>query len=254
MNSISNQYISTRNPSSSVSLTEAILNGMAPDGGLYLPNHLPMMDWRSFLKMVPSNPTPFDIANFADHFLSPFFAKDHLYPHLESICKNAFNFPLPIKKIKEDTSVLELFNGPTAAFKDVGARFLAECLTHINETSEKTILVATSGDTGSAVASAFDGKENIKVIILYPQGMVSSRQEHLLTCWSDNVVSYSVKGTFDDCQRMVKEALRTPTLQERYHFVSANSINIGRLLPQMVYYAWSSLINIDSGISFHQEI
>jgi threonine synthase len=139
--------------------------------------------------------------------------------------------------------VLELFHGPTAAFKDFGARFLAETLERAQAPSEPpmTILVATSGDTGGAVAAAFHGRPWVRVVILYPKGLVSDRQEQQLTCWGENVRALRVGGTFDDCQRLVKEAFVDAGLRARHHFSSANSINIGRLLPQMVYYAASSL-------------
>jgi threonine synthase len=136
--------------------------------------------------------------------------------------------------------VLELFHGPTCSFKDFGARFLAECLNDATH-CKKTILVATSGDTGSAVASAFYRKINYKVIILYPEGQISAKQEQQMTCWDDNIFSFAVKGSFDQCQQLVKLAFQDPDCQSTAELSSANSINIGRLLPQMVYYAYSSL-------------
>jgi threonine synthase len=138
---------------------------------------------------------------------------------------------------------LELFHGPTAAFKDFGARFLAESLQRLDSPGPQplTILVATSGDTGGAVAAAFHRRPWVRVVILYPAGLVSPRQEQQLCCWGDNVSSLRIAGTFDDCQRLVKEAFSDPALGRRHRFSSANSINIGRLLPQMVYYAASSL-------------
>jgi threonine synthase len=139
--------------------------------------------------------------------------------------------------------VLELFHGPTAAFKDVGARFLADSLARLNENADRplTILVATSGDTGAAVAAAFWRKPNVEVVVLYPKGKVSDRQEKQLTGWSDNVQTVAVRGVFDDCQRLVKDAFQHETWQSRKRLSSANSINVGRLLPQMTYYAHASL-------------
>jgi threonine synthase len=139
--------------------------------------------------------------------------------------------------------MLELFHGPTAAFKDVGARFLAACLGRLegHDDNPLTILVATSGDTGGAVAAAIDGRPGMRVVVLYPEGRISERQAHQLTCWSDNVLSLAVNGVFDDCQALVKQALDDPALNRRYRFSSANSINVGRLLPQCTYYAWASL-------------
>jgi threonine synthase len=139
--------------------------------------------------------------------------------------------------------LLELYHGPTAAFKDVGAGFLAACLTRLegDEAVPLTILVATSGDTGGAVAAAFNERPGMRVVVLFPHGRVSARQEQQLTCWSDNVLSLSVQGAFDDCQAIVKAALADDTLCSKYRFTSANSINIGRLLPQTTYYAYASL-------------
>src|SRR4029079_5643824 len=140
-------------------------------------------------------------------------------------------------------SVLELFHGPTAAFKDFGARFLAACLARIRTDNSRplNILVATSGDTGGAVAAAFHRRPGVLVSVLFPKGLVSPTQEQQLTCWGDNVRSYRVNGTFDDCQRLVKEAFVDPGLKSRFELSSANSINLGRLLPQAVYYAATSL-------------
>jgi threonine synthase len=160
----------------------------------------------------------------------------------KSIAHDAFNFPTPIVDVG-DHKILELFHGPTAAFKDYGARFLARVLSAISarEQVERTILVATSGDTGGAVASAFFGVPNIRVVILYPKGRISDRQETQLNCWGENVTSTAVLGTFDDCQRMVKAAFSDRELRATHGLSSANSINVGRLIPQMSYYGWSSL-------------
>ncbi len=139
---------------------------------------------------------------------------------------------------------MELYHGPTAAFKDFGARFLAECQQRLQQSAASqplTILVATSGDTGGAVAAAFHRRPWARVVILYPKGLVSPRQERQLTCWGDNVLALRIDGTFDDCQGLVKQAFRDPVMSRRHRFSSANSINIGRLLPQMVYYIASSL-------------
>src|SRR5690606_33962233 len=174
---------------------------------------------------------------------SPFFADDRLASALPELCEEAFDFPIPLRELTTGTAVLELFHGPTAAFKDVGARFLAAALSRLNAGRESplTILVATSGDTGGAVAAAFHGREGVRVIVLYPLGRVSPRQEKQLTVWGGNVRALAVRGDFDACQRMVKEALADPELQGRARLSSANSINLGRLLPQMVYYADASL-------------
>ena len=230
------RYVSTRDPADEVSLSLAVERGLAPDGGLYVPASFPSLRPDDFegLAAVP------DVAR---RLLEPFFAGDELEPELPEICRRAFDFPVPLRPLRDDTAVLELFHGPTAAFKDVGARFLAECLSRIGARHDRTltILVATSGDTGGAVAAAFHGLPAVEVVVLYPKGMVSPRQEKQLTSWGGNVRAFSVRGDFDACQRMTKAALTDPDLRARHTLTSANSINLGRLLPQMVYYATSSL-------------
>jgi threonine synthase len=184
-----------------------------------------------------------DIANI---LLTPFFVGSQLADELDSILRETFDFPIPMTSLLVDTgkvALLELFHGPTAAFKDIGARFLAACICRLEQKVETplTILVATSGDTGGAVAAAFDARPGIRVVVLFPEGRVSKRQAHQLTCWSDNVLSLAVQGSFDDCQMLVKSAMAKKSLSEQYRFSSANSINIGRLLPQCIYYAATSL-------------
>ena len=233
------RYLSSRGGVPPVTLSEAIRQGLAPDGGLYVPTQLPAVDVAAVAR---STRLP-DIAQSA---LYGFFRGDRLEPVLAAIARAAFDFPAPttaVEKCQDPLFVLELFHGPTAAFKDFGARFLAETLERAQSPSEPplTILVATSGDTGGAVAAAFHRRPWVRVVILYPKGLVSDRQEQQLTCWGENVRALRVGGTFDDCQRLVKEAFVDPGLRARHHFSSANSINIGRLLPQTVYYAASSL-------------
>ena len=170
---------------------------------------------------------------------------DRLAQSLPAISADAFNFPAPLVPLGTSgrLSVLELFHGPTAAFKDFGARFLAASMSRVRQPDDRplTILVATSGDTGGAVAAAFHGRPGIEVGVLFPQGLVSPTQERQLTCWGGNVKSFAVRGTFDDCQRMVKEAFLDAELRRDTELSSANSINLGRLLPQAVYYAATSL-------------
>ncbi|HSV56714.1 MAG TPA: threonine synthase, partial [Magnetospirillaceae bacterium] len=175
--------------------------------------------------------------------LEPFFRGDALEPRLADICRNAFDFPVPLVRLSDRVLVLELFHGPTAAFKDFGARFLANALERLQSGEKRPldILAATSGDTGGAVAAAFHLREGIRVRILFPDGGVSGRQRKQLTCWGDNVSAYSVRGTFDDCQRLVKEAFRNPGIGRLYRLTSANSINLGRLLPQTVYYVHAAV-------------
>ncbi|HTC28533.1 threonine synthase [Dyella sp.] len=232
------RYPSTRGASPVATLSDAIAAGLAPDGGLYVPDHLPTLHPESF---DPDG----TLANTATTLLAPFFAGDKLAHELPSICAEALTFSTPLRPLQRHpkTSVLELFHGPTAAFKDVGARFLAACLRRLRHDNDQplTILVATSGDTGAAVGAAFHKQPAVEVVILYPDGRVSPRQAHQLECFGDNVRALRVQGRFDDCQRMVKAALNDTALQSRTALSSANSISLGRLLPQMSYYAHASL-------------
>jgi threonine synthase len=230
------QYLSTRTPGHRVSLSTALQDGLAPDGGLYVPEQFPDLGPGAFSDCTT-------IEAVAERLLRPFAEGDPLANALPEICEAMYGFPVPLRDVGRRTHVLELFHGPTAAFKDVGARFLADSLARLNEGAEQplTILVATSGDTGAAVAAAFWKKPNVEVIVLYPKGKVSDRQEQQLTGWSDNVQTVAVRGVFDDCQQLVKQAFQDDTWQGRLRLSSANSINIGRLLPQMTYYAYASL-------------
>ena len=232
------EYRSTRG-APAVTLDAALVQGIAEDGGLFLPVELPQ----------------FSIADFEDGsslheiaaiFLRPLFAGSSLAGDLDEIIAETFAFPLPVSRLPLQSGycgILELFHGPTAAFKDVGARFLAACLSRLEGDPQKplTILVATSGDTGGAVAAAFDGQPGMRVAVLYPDGRVSDRQAHQLTCWGDNVLALAVKGSFDDCQTMVKAAMANAGLSAKHRFSSANSINIGRLLPQAIYYTYAAI-------------
>ena len=233
------RYVSSRAGGTAVPLSDAILQGLAPDGGLYVPTRLPRIDPASFAGLT-------ELPQIARRALDGFFEGDRLRPLLGEIAQAALDFPAPttvVSRCADPLFVLELFHGPTAAFKDFGARFLAETLQRLQGEAQPpmTILVATSGDTGGAVASAFHLRPWVRVVVLYPKGMVSPRQEQQLTCWGDNVIALRIDGTFDDCQRLVKEAFVDFTLRTKHRFSSANSINVGRLLPQMVYYAASSL-------------
>jgi threonine synthase len=224
------EYASSRAGAPNVSLSEAIRQGLAPDGGLYVPTRLPSVEPADFAGLTR-------LPDIAQQALAGFFEGDRLEPSLGEIAQTALDFPAPTTSVAKSTDplfVLELFHGPTAAFKDFGARFLAEALARLQTPSDPpmTILVATSGDTGGAVAAAFHLRPWVRVVILYPKGMVSPRQEQQLTCWGDNVIALRIDGTFDDCQRLVKEAFLDFTLRTKHHFSSANSINIGRLLPQ----------------------
>ncbi len=235
------RYVSTRGDLA-VNIEQAIMGGTAQDGGLYVPDQLPVFSPAHF-------PASDHMPVVAGTFLEPFFAGSSLAGQLPAICESAFNFPLPTRQLESGPgtlSVLELFHGPTAAFKDVGARFLAHCMETIIRDgvyaqAPVTVLVATSGDTGGAVASAYHRRPGTRVVVLFPEGRVSPRQQHQLTCWGDNVLSLAVRGEFDDCQRLVKAAFADSALRTRHRLCSANSINVGRLLPQAAYYALASL-------------
>ena len=227
------RYISTRsNGGEWFSASDAILKGLAPDGGLFIPEGIPQL------------PESFTLTKGAWYAMyqaiKPYFEGDELENDLEKICHSAFSFPVPFHTAGgKDT--LELYFGPTAAFKDFGARFLAFSMERLLEKRNEnlTILVATSGDTGGAVASAFHNRKHLSVKVLFPEGRVAQRQRMQLTGWDGNVTSYEVEGSFDDCQRMVKEAFMDPSLSG---LSSANSINLGRLLPQMAYYVYASSV------------
>lgn len=226
------KYVSTRGATPPASFSEAIAAGLAPDGGLYIPAALPA---------AASRGPDATLAQAAEPLLAPFLAGDPLALELSAILEEAFNFPAPLIPLGE-ADLLELFHGPTGAFKDFGARFLCATLMRARRGARRPlhILVATSGDTGGAVASAFHGRPGARVSILYPKGMVSPTQERQLTCWGGNVASLAVRGDFDACQRLVKAAFSSHQLAEQCDLSSANSINIGRLLPQMTYFAVAS--------------
>ena len=238
-------YHSTRGASPTVPISQAIAAGLAPDGGLYVPSALPHIDPESF---DPHG----TLADTAATLLAPFFAGDPLTAELSAICAEAFTFDVPLRPLPAhpNTTMLELFHGPTSAFKDFGARFLAACVRRLPRTGTQplTILVATSGDTGAAVGAAFHQPGTqaapaaaVSVVVLYPDGKVSPRQAQQLGSFGDNVSALRVAGRFDDCQRMVKAALNDATLRAQLPLSSANSISLGRLLPQMSYYAHAAL-------------
>ena len=230
-------YLSTRGGVPATTLSAALAAGLAPDGGLYVPQSLPRF-----------SPSDFDgedsLPDIAATLLAPFFEDDALTQELPAICRESFTFDAPLRRLATpDDWLLELFHGPTAAFKDFGARFLAACMRRLSRGDARplTILVATSGDTGAAVGAAFAGIAGFRVVILYPDGRVSPRQAHQLGCFGGNVAALRVAGAFDDCQRLVKQAFGDTGLRARAPLSSANSISLGRLLPQMVYYAHAAL-------------
>jgi threonine synthase len=231
-------YFSTRGDGP-VTLDDALRTGIADDGGLFLPEQMPVFEIADFANTE-------SIPQVAEVLLRPFFQGSVLDDQLEDILAETFSFPMPLTALPaggREVALLELYHGQTAAFKDVGAGFLAACLSRLESdtSSPLTILVATSGDTGGAVAAAFDKRPGMRVVVLFPEGRVSERQAHQLCCWSDNVVSLKVQGSFDDCQALVKAAMADARLSAAHRFSSANSINIGRLLPQSTYYADASL-------------
>lgn len=229
---MSMDYISTRNTTLSISYEDAILTGLSDEGGLFIPNERPKIKIDDWIKKK-------DFIAFSDALLRLYLSGSSLALHLKKICQNAFTFEIPLDKIDNTTYLLTLYNGPTLSFKDIGARFLAGCLAELNKPLR--IMVATSGDTGSAVASAFSGQGNIQVIVLYPKGKISPLQEAQITCWDKNIIPVSVIGNFDDCQSLLKEVLQDKGLSNQTCLSTANSINIGRLLPQMTYFAYWSL-------------
>lgn len=229
------RFVSTRGGDAPVSLSQAIRAGAAPDGGLYMPDEVPSL-------ASPDAGQP--LASFAAEMLRPFFAGNALETELDAICAEAFDFPLPLTQPNPghpNLHALELFHGPTGAFKDFGARFLMACFDRIGSACDPlTVLAATSGDTGGAVGCAAEGRSSVGAVILYPEGRVSPFQELQLTCWGAPVRALEVKGDFDDCQRLVKAAFADPALANAQRLTSANSINIGRLLPQMAYAGWAA--------------
>jgi threonine synthase len=231
-------FAGTRDASLAVGFSVALMQGLAPDGGLFVPAVMPRLTLEEF-------DGAHTLADIAARLLTRFVGVDPLAAALPDLVTEAFSSPAPLQPLDAEGRlfVLELFHGPTAAFKDFGARFLAACFAGLRTSGARTItiLVATSGDTGAAVAAAFLGRLGIEVAVLFPKGLVSPTQERQLTCWGDNVRSLAVRGTFDDCQRLVKEAFVDAQLKSRATLSSANSINPGRLLPQMAYFAAASL-------------
>ncbi len=230
------EFFSLNDPTHKASFKDAVIAGIAPDKGLYFPQEI-----------NPLPPSFFEgIASLSHHQVAfrairQFVQKDIPDNELEKIISNTLDFDFPLLKIEDKVSVLELFHGPTMAFKDVGARFMANCLGYFFEDSEEsvTVLVATSGDTGGAVANGFLGVEGVQVVILYPSGKVSEIQEKQLTTLGQNITALEVSGTFDDCQRMVKRAFLDKEITRIQKLTSANSINVARWLPQLFYYLFA---------------
>ncbi|SNT31563.1 L-threonine synthase [Ekhidna lutea] len=227
------KFKSTTGQGPEVSFREAVLNNLPNDGGLYFPKEIRQLE-KGFIKEIPK----MHLSEIAFEVLSKFCTADIRTDELEEITERVFDFPIPLVQVNNKTHCLELFHGPTFAFKDIGAKFLAECLAHFNagENKETTVLVATSGDTGGAVANGFLGVEGVRVVILYPKGKVSELQEKQLTTLGQNITALEIEGTFDDCQNLVKQAFADEQLNKKLHLSSANSINIARWLPQSLFF------------------
>lgn len=230
------KYYSTNQQAPRVSFREGLLQGLAPDKGLYHPESIPSLP-ASFFAGLPGK----GLAEIGIEVASQFVSDDIPEAALVNLVEDVFQFDVPLVHVEDNMHSLELFHGPTLSFKDVGARFMARCVGFFNrqETQEVTVLVATSGDTGSAVANGFLGVEGVNVVILYPSGKVSHIQEQQLTTLGQNITALEVQGTFDDCQAMVKAAFVDPDLRQKLRLTSANSISLGRLIPQSFYYFYA---------------
>lgn len=230
------QFYSLNHSSPKVSFKEAVIKGIAPDKGLYFPERIPKIDKKIFDRI-----DDYSNQELAYEMIKEFVGDDIPAADLKSIIEDTLNFDFPLVPIEEGVFCLELFHGPTMAFKDVGGRFMARCLSYFNkkQTTEVTVLVATSGDTGGAVASGFLGVKGVNVLILYPSGKVSEVQEKQLTTLGQNIKALEVDGTFDDCQAMVKTAFLDTEITDTIQLTSANSINVARWLPQMFYFAFA---------------
>ncbi len=227
------QFYSLNKKSPIVSFKEATINGQAPDKGLYFPEIIPQLsnDFFSSIEMKSNEQIAFEV-------IKPYVGNTIAENDLFELVKETINFPIPLVQVTKAIFSLELYHGPTLAFKDIGARFMSRCLGHFvkNENKKVTVLVATSGDTGGAVANGFHNVEGVEVVILYPSGKVSSVQEKQLTTLGNNITALEVDGNFDDCQQMVKAAFLDDDLNTKFFLTSANSINVARWLPQQFYY------------------
>lgn len=226
-------YFSTNNNSPKANFKEATIKGLAPDKGLYFPEVIPSLD-----KKFIDNIEQFTKEEIAFKVIQPYVGDVIPDEELNKIVSETINFDFPLVRIDENIYSLELYHGPTLAFKDVGARFMSRCLGYFvkNENKKITVLVATSGDTGGAVANGFYNVDGVDVVILYPSGKVSSVQELQLTTLGKNITALEIDGTFDDCQKMVKQAFADEELNKKLFLTSANSINVARWLPQQFYY------------------
>ena len=241
---MSQRFYSTNSPGRFVDTKEAVLRSLPADNGLYMPENIERLgqefwaDWRNL-----------SLADIGVHVSKAIFRESVPADELEKIARESANFPAPLITVKEREHVLELFHGPTLSFKDFGARFMARLMGWLTRDDDGllTVLVATSGDTGGAVASAFHGVPGTRVVILYPKGKVSGLQEKQLTTLGENITALEIEGTFDDCQRLVKSAFLKREMSEKLNLTSANSINISRLVPQSFYY-FEAAKNLPEGV------
>lgn len=226
-------FYSTSKQSNPVALDYAVLKGLADDGGLYMPQYIPTLsdDFIRNLKKKSLQEISLEVA-------SAFLAKNIPPGILHSMTEDAMNFPIPLVQLEKNIHSLELFHGPTMAFKDVGARFMSRLMAYLHGDNERRlkVVVATSGDTGSAVAAGFFNIPGIEVTVLFPKGKVSNLQQKQITTWGNNIDAIEIDGTFDDCQKLAKEVLADEELNDAFLITSANSINIARLIPQIFYY------------------
>jgi threonine synthase len=231
------KYYSLNKTAPIVDFKEATIRGLAPDKGLYFPENIPKQDKQFFEEI-----NKYADEEIAYKIIQPYIGEAIPENELKRIVAETINFEIPLKRVSENIFSLELFHGPTLAFKDIGARFMSRCLGHFVKNNDKkiTVLVATSGDTGGAVANGFFNVDGVDVVILYPSGKVSSVQEKQLVTLGNNIHALEINGTFDDCQQMVKQAFSDKALNEKLFLTSANSINVARWLPQQFYYffAW----------------
>ncbi len=227
------RWVSSRGASPAVPFIDALFAGTAPDGGLYMPERL---DPLSPDQLAAIRAAAGDIVEIGTIVGSHLLRDEIAVADLRALVRDALDFPIPLVPVTDNVWSLELFHGPTMAFKDVGARTQARLLHHFTDGTPLTILVATSGDTGSAVAQAFHGVPDTRVVVLYPEGKVTDVQEAQMASLGDNVIAVAVHGTFDDCQRLVKQAFADDDLRSHVWLTPANSINLGRLLPQVFYY------------------
>lgn len=238
-------FFSIKDPSHKVSFADALKNGLAPNQSLYFPENIPVFD-NTFFKTMHQ----FELPQLASKILLPYVSPDLTAQQLDTITAEVFNFDIPVVKINDNIFTLELFHGPTLAFKDIGARFLANCIQKLYHNQKIRVLVATSGDTGSAVANGFLGIDGTEVVVLYPKGKVSELQQKQFASLGQNITPIAIEGTFDDCQSLVKSAFIDNTINNEMNLTSANSINVARWIPQSVYYYWAvaQLSNIKNDI------